>query len=291
MIIDLITNSNNNIVVSNYTTTTDALKGLLWRPKVSSDFNLYLDKNVKRFNIQVFIPQTVKDFKEVNIEYTHLGDSTDVILDGVNDISEVYEYSHDGFNWYELPYKTYEDKYYKVVTLDNNSSTIKKYYYSYKFEDLMYIEKCQVAYEDELDPNFLSKSRYLFKYNNTYIYNNFTFCYFRFRLNNLLVRQGEVSIPFNLTKFELYADEKIDTIEEPLLSLTAERYFKQSYFDDNNFIPETSTLFFKLLESNNYIDSNRYMNIHRDSEFNFEVKQITVEDNVKIDGTFYIIPV
>lgn len=254
MILDLITNKNSNICVSKYSDVSDALRGTVIRRKTTSDLLWEIDFSTAIADIRVGFEEPI-NFKKCVIDF-----STNF---GVVNKDIMYQYSYDGKDWINFKYvqfaggaDEYSGTYGKLVTETATSSVYRWSSDFSKLDDYYKTNSITVTGTDILTvtPIFINPIT------QDYIYTDLKFKYFRVILQNIAVT-GEGQKLY-LSTFELYGDEVIESVKEPLLMLTKDRIFKQSFWESNIFLPDQIGTFLSMLESNSYVDRYRYENFN-----------------------------
>jgi hypothetical protein len=228
MIIDLLTEKQNNIIVSDYDVISSNVVSLGYSVKSSSDILSWRLINPSVSSVEIIISSS---------NTITLSDITYDIIGGVNNSEQIYKIytSIDYINWYELPFKEGIDDH--------------KYLYK-RVDENVFLNMSTLSYDDDT-----STFPYIFKRLNEfsneyeYIYDNLEFKYIKFELSNLI---PSVFSPIRFTSFEILVDDFYDDkfIQSNLLEIKAPLLYKQKIFEEENLFPDLLSNYSKMLESN-----------------------------------------
>ena len=181
--------------------------------------------------IKLYYSYDMVSFTELNYmsyvitDHSNLGEYSDVVIRYENrliDIRSIYIYNK-------------EQK--VLVVYSENGKDID----NYAINDIILLKEFLI---NQIDDSKI-RTKYEFSFINTYSNENrrlYDKC-----IKGLRIKFDNITLPFILSKFEVYSNVKIDSIQQSL-SLINDNFFKSKYFYEFPFLPSITKSFFDMLE-------------------------------------------
>jgi len=222
MIIDLLTQKNNQIKCSFYDFVCSTLKKNYFSIKTFDEITSW---KVERSISTVSYTVSSNDISYLkDIEYNVVGQYQNLKI----------EYSLDYINWSELEYVVMDSVIYKKIA-----------------EQYLNLDTNEFI---EYDPEMLYCFKKYNKYSREeeYLYTNHSFKFIRFTFSNVV---STTEFPLKFVSLSIFIDEEFNELylNKAILSIRSNMFYNSRVFEDYTFFPDVIRNYMKMLETNNDI--------------------------------------